>query len=165
MRFKDYSHRHGKELLQLIRPGLYSEITESLSGLPAYQHGSEKGKTVKSLMEFSFKRLGWSLEKPVSLSKGKGDFVDLYKDQVAIEMEWSRFEMFFRDFFRFMLMYERKEIEVGILLTFDDMAYERWGSAALPYRSARASLGRLVDFLQGDYHTVVRVPIWCIGIE
>lgn len=73
--------------------------------------------------------------------------------------------MFFRDFFRFMLLYERKEIEVGVVLTFDDMAYEQWGDAALPYRSARASLGRLVDFLQGDYHTVVRVPIWCIGIE
>jgi len=45
------------------------------------------------------------------------------------------------------------------------MAYKRWGDVAPPYKSARASLGRLVDFLQGDYLTVVRVPIWCIGIE
>lgn len=51
--------------------------------------------------------------------------MDLYKDKVAVEMEWSRFEMFFRDFFRFMLLYERNEMEVGIILTFDYMAYER----------------------------------------
>jgi hypothetical protein len=165
LRFKEYSHRHGKELLQLIRPGLYSEITETLSGLRPFPHGSEKGKTVKSRLVPALRDQGWSTEKAVSLSEGKEDFVDLYKDKVAVEMEWSRFEMFFRDFFRFMLLYERNEIEVGITLTLDDMAYERWGDGSPSYRAARANLGRLVDFLKGDYHTVVRVPIWCIGIE
>lgn len=47
----------------------------------------------------------------------------------------------------------------------DDMAYEQWGDGSTPYRPVIASLGRLVDFLQGDYQTVVRVPIWCIGLE
>jgi len=165
MKFTDYSHRHGKELLQLIQPDLYQEIQNILSSLPPFPHGAKKGATVKTDLESAFREKGWSAEKPVSLSKGKGDFVDLYKEPVAVEMEWSRFEMFFRDFFRFMLLYERKEIEVGVILTFDEMAYERWGGVALPYKSARASLERLVDFLQGDYRTVVRVPIWCIGIE
>lgn len=165
MKFTDYSHRHGKELLQLLQPDLYQEIQDTLSFLPPFPHGSKKGATVKTALENAFLEKGWSAEKPVSLSRGKGDFVDLYKAPVAIEMECSRFEMFFRDFFRFMLLYERKEIEVGVVLTFDEMAYKRWGKVALPYKSARASLGRLVDFLQGDYLTVVRVPIWCIGIE
>jgi hypothetical protein len=165
MRFTDYSHRHGKELLQLTHSDLYREIQDTLSSLPPFPHGSKKGTTVKTVLEKGFREKGWSAEKPVTLSKGKEDFVDLYKEPVAIEMEWSRFEMFFRDFFRLMLLYERKEIEVGVVLTFDKMAYERWGNVALPYRSARASLGRLVDFLQGDYLTVIRVPIWCIGIE
>jgi len=33
------------------------------------------------------------------------------------------------------------------------------------YRAASASLDKLVDFLNGKYASVVRVPIWCIGIE
>jgi len=73
--------------------------------------------------------------------------------------------MFFRDFFRFMLLYEHKEIDVGVIITYDKMAYERWAGEAKSYRSARASLDKLVDFLNGDYSSVVRVPLWCIGIE
>lgn len=165
MRYTDYSHRHGKELLQLTYPNLYQEIQDTLSSLPPFPHGSKKGTTVKVALEKAFREKGWSNEKPVSLSKSKRDFVDLYKAPVAIEMEWSRFEMFFRDFFRFILLYERGEIEVGVVLTLDAIAYERWGDIAQPYRAARANLGRLVDFLQGDYLTLVRVPLWCIGIE
>jgi hypothetical protein len=98
-------------------------------------------------------------------SADKKDALDLCKWKIAIEMEFSRFEMFFRDFFRFMLLYERREIDVGIIITLDEMAYQRWKGEAKSYRSARASLQRLVDFLQGDYSSVVRVPLWCIGIE
>lgn len=80
-------------------------------------------------------------------------------------MEFSRFEMFFRDFFRFMLLYERQEIDIGIIITLDEMAYERWNDGVKSYKSARASLQRLNDYLRGDYASVVRVPLWCIGIE
>ncbi len=80
-------------------------------------------------------------------------------------MEWSRFEMFFRDFFRFMLLYERRQIDLGVILTYDEMAYHRWSGEAKPYKSARASFQRVTDFLSRDYATVVRVPLWCIGIE
>jgi hypothetical protein len=73
--------------------------------------------------------------------------------------------MFFRDFFRFMLLHERREIDVGIIITLDEMAYQRWQGEAKAYKSARASLQKLVDFLRGDYSSVVNVPIWCIGIE
>jgi hypothetical protein len=34
-------------------------------------------------------------EHRVAFSPDKNDFIDLYKDKVAVEMEWSRFEMFF----------------------------------------------------------------------
>jgi len=80
-------------------------------------------------------------------------------------MEYSRFEMFFRDFFRFMLLYERKEIDAGIIITLDEMAYQQWHEGVNSYKSARASMQRLTDFLKGDYSTIVKVPIWCIGIE
>ena len=55
-------------------------------------------------------------------------------------MEYSRFEMFFRDFFRFMLLYERQEIDAGVIITLDEMAYLRWKGEAKSYKPARASL-------------------------
>lgn len=80
-------------------------------------------------------------------------------------MEFSRFEMFFRDFFRFMLLYERREMDVGIIITLDEMAYQKWENKEWENKSRRASLRKLVDFLGGDYSRIVNVPIWCIGIE
>ena len=73
--------------------------------------------------------------------------------------------MFFRDFFRFLLLHDERRLDIGVLITYDDSAFTRWGSGVSSYRAARASLGKLVDFLEGKYSTVVRVPIWCIGIE
>ena len=165
MKFEEYSHRHGQELVQLLHPELYKEILEILGNLPPFPHGEKKGITVKEYLNKAFAQHGWETERKVDLSRDKDDFLDLYKDRLAIEMEWSRFEMFFRDFFRFMLLYERKAIDVGIILTFDEMAYKRWQGEAKSYKSARASLNKLTDFLKGDYSSVVTVPLWCIGIE
>ena len=73
--------------------------------------------------------------------------------------------MFFRDFFRFLLLHDERTLDVGVLITYDDSAFRRWGTGVSSYRATRASLGKLVDFLEGKYSAVVRVPIWCIGIE
>jgi hypothetical protein len=64
-----------------------------------------------------------------------------------------------------MLLYERQEIDLGVILTLDEMACQRWQGGVKSHRSARASAHRLVDFLRGDYSSVARVPLWCIGIE
>lgn len=165
MKLNHYSHRHGHELVQLLHPDLAQEITDILSTLPAFSHGAQKGVTVKEYINAAFAKRGWESERKIDLSREKDDYLDLYKNRLAIEMEWSRFEMFFRDFFRFMLLYERKEIDVGIIITFDEMAYQRWQGEAKAYKSARASLHKLTDFLKGDYSSVVSVPLWCIGIE
>jgi hypothetical protein len=165
MKYKDYSHRHGRELLQILHPSIFEEIRSLLTNLPPFPHGSKKGTTVKEYLCESFVKCGWESEFKVEFSPDKNDYLDLRKGPVAIEMEWSRFEMFFRDFFRFMLLYERKAIDVGIVLTFDEMAYARWQGEAKAYKSARASLQKLTDFLNGNYSSVITVPLWCIGIE
>ena len=72
---------------------------------------------------------------------------------------------FFGDFFRFLLLYDHREIDVSVIITYDEMAFRNWGTGVDSYRSARASLQRLIDFLEGRYATVVRVPMWCMGIE
>jgi hypothetical protein len=165
MKYNEYSHRHGKELLQVLHPDIAQEIHTILSKTPPFPHGAEKGKTAKDYIAEAFTAHGWKKEGRADFSTDKKDALDLCKWKVAIEMEFSRFEMFFRDFFRFILLYERREIDVGVILTLDEMAYQRWQGGAKSYRSARASLLKLVDFLKGDYGSVVRVPLWCIGIE
>jgi len=110
-------------------------------------------------------RRGWASETEIPLGTGKSDYCDLSKNRVFMEQEYSRFEMFFRAFFRFLLLYDERQLDVSVLITYDESAFERWGTAVSPYRSARASLQKLVDFLTGKYSTVVKVPIWCIGIE
>jgi hypothetical protein len=70
-----------------------------------------------------------------------------------------------RDFFRFLLLYDERKLDVAVLITYDERAFRKWGSGVKSYKSARASLDKLVDFLRGKYASVVHVPIWCIGIE
>jgi len=165
LRYNDYSHRHGKELLQILHPSILQEIDGILSQTPPFPHGAVKGQTVKQHLTDAFVAHGWEPEGRADFSTDKRDALDLCKWKVAIEMEFSRFEMFFRDFFRFMLLYQGREIDVGVILTLDEMAYQRWQAEVKSYRAARASLERLVDFLKGDYSSVVDVPLWCIGVE
>ena len=165
MKYNEYSHRHGKELLQIMHPIILSEIQTILCDTPPFPHGATKGQTVKKHITDAFVACGWEAEGKADFSTDKSDALDLCKWKIAIEMEFSRFEMFFRDFFRFMLLYERREIDVGVIITFDEMAYQRWQGEVKSYRAARASLQRLNDFLRGDYSSIVRIPLWCIGIE
>lgn len=165
MQYSEYSHNHGKELLEVLNRSIVEEIPKILHELPPFPHGSKKGWSAKEYLALAFAERGWSREGRADFSTEKNDYLDLVKWKVAIEMEFSRFEMFFRDFFRFMLMYDKKEIDTGIIITLNEKAFEHWQSAVKPYRSARASYERLVDILKGDYRTVVRVPLWCIGIE
>jgi len=136
-----------------------------LKSLEPFPHGVEKNKTPKNYIANTFQENGWTAEVEILLGTDKSDFCDLVKNRVFIEQEYSRFEMFFRDFFRFLLLYDERKLDVGVLITYDNSAFEKWGTAVSSYRAARASLQKLIDFLEGKYSAVVRVPIWCIGIE
>ena len=165
MQYSEFSYRHGKELIQILHPAIIEEIQGIFNYLERFPHGLEKNKTCKDYITTSFVERGWKKENIAEFATTKSDYIDLFKDKIAIEMEFSRFEMFFRDFFRFMLLYEKRIVDATIIITFDKNAYSNWGNGVNPYKSARASLDRLVDFLTGDYSSIITVPIWCIGIE
>jgi hypothetical protein len=165
MEYKDFSYRHGKELIQVLHPDILEEVHTILVDLNPFPHGGTKGLTAKDALSEAFASCGWQKEKSVKFKTEKKDFVDLYKANIALEMEFSRFEMFFRDFFRFMLLYAHREIDVGVIITLHEMAFAHWHSEAKSYRAARASYDKLVGFLEGDYASVIAVPLWCIGIE
>jgi len=164
MKFRDYSHRHGKELLEMTHSEEYQDIITVLEFLEPFPHGTQKNKTPKEYIANTFDE-EWDKEIEIPLGTGKSDFCDLGKNRVFLEQEYSRYEMFFRDFFRFLLLHDERQLDVGVLITYDDSAFENWGTAVSSYKAARASLGKLIDFLEGKYSAVVRVPIWCIGIE
>ena len=133
----------------MLHPRILKEIQTILHDTPPFPHGAIKGQTVKNHLTEAFVAHGWETEGAVDFSTDKKDALDLCKWKIAIEVEFSRFEMFFRDFFRFMLLYERREIDVGVTITLDEMAYERWQVGVKSYRSARASQQRLVDLARG----------------
>jgi len=164
MEFFEYSHRFGKELLTLTHPDEANDILKILKSLEPFPHGRIKNKTPKKFIAEAFEKQGWESETEIPLGTGKSDYCDLSKNGIFIEQEYSRFEMFFRDFFRFLLLFDERKLDIGILITYHSSAFENWGPAVPSYKSARASLKKLVDFLQGNYSAVVRVPIWCIGI-
>ena len=56
---------------------------------------------------------------------GKSYYCVLSKNGVFVEQEYSRFEMFFRDFFRFLLLHDERKLDVGVLVTYDSSAFER----------------------------------------
>ena len=165
MRFFDYSHRLGKEPVQMLHPIEYQEIISILEHLEPFPHGAEKNSTPVLHLSEPFKEHEWELEKTIPLSVNKQDYCDMYKNKIIIEQEYSKFETLFRDFFRFILMHDRGELDVGIIICYDDSAFNRWGNAVPSYKSSRATLQRTRDFLKGDYGSVVRVPVWVIGIE
>ena len=165
MRFFDYSHRHGKELVQMLHPTEYEEITSILRGLEPFPHETVKNSTPVTHINEPFEERGWELEKIIPLSENKSDYCDMYKNKIFIEQEYSKFETLFRDFFRFILLHDRVELDVGVIICYDESAFIRWGSAVPSYKSSRATLQRTRDFLTGDYGSVVRVPVWVIGIE
>ena len=165
MKFYDYSHRHGKELVQMLHPTEYVEITSILSDLKSFPHGATKNTTPVKHISEPFKEQGWDLELKIPLSDDKSDYCDIYKNKIFIEQEYSKFETLFRDFFRFILLHDRGELDAGVIICYDKSAFTRWGSAVPSYKSSRATLQRTRDFLKGGYGSVVRVPVWVIGIE
>ncbi len=92
MRWKEYSHRHGKELLKLLHSGAIKDIKTILDKLDPFPHGEKKGKTVKEHLTRAFTARGWESEVNADFGTDKTDKLDFAKWKVAIEMEFSNFE-------------------------------------------------------------------------
>ena len=72
MKFWEYSHRHGKELLSLAHPKEHDEICGALHTLPAFPHGVEKKGTPKEYIAGkAFERLDLEKETEIPLGTGK----------------------------------------------------------------------------------------------
>jgi len=126
MKFFDYSHRHGKELLELLNPREYHEVIDILSELPPFPNGQEKMKTPKQIIADEFSTMGWEVEKEIPLGTSKSDYCDIVKNRIYIEQEYSKFETLFEDFLRFLLLYDSGALDVAVLICYDESAFSRW---------------------------------------
>lgn len=151
--------------MELLHPEELVEITDVLTSLEPFPHGEVRMQTPKTVISKQFKAIGWELEKEIPLGTDKSDYCDIVKNRVYIEQEFSKFETLFRDFLRFLLLYDSGELDVAVVICYDLSAFSRWSRNVESYRSNKATLQRARDFLNGSYRTVIRVPIWVIGIE
>ena len=165
MRFREFSHYHGKELLETLHPGIAHEVEDILYELEPYPHGKKKGETARKYLIESFVKHDWMAHVDISFNTEKTETLDLMKQDVAIEVELSRFEMMFKEFLKFSILYQQKNLDCGILLTFDDEVFSRWLSGVPSHEGVRASLEKARSILNSKYGSAIIAPIWVIGIE
>ena len=137
------------------------EIEDILSGLKV-EHGERKRKKTPELphdiIQKAFVEKSWSKETLISKDVAHKQFFDLYKEKVAIEIEFSRNEFLYRDYFRFLLAYNTGLIDVGVIITLDKKAKEQY-----EYDTVRPDLDYAVDDFQW-LEPVLAVPIWVLGV-
>ncbi|MFQ6119265.1 MAG: hypothetical protein ACE5KE_05170 [Methanosarcinales archaeon] len=79
MRYNEYSHRHGKELLQILHTDILKEVQTILNRFEPFPHGAKKGVTVKDYISQAFIAQGWEKEGRADFKTGKKDFGVLAK--------------------------------------------------------------------------------------
>ena len=157
MDFETISYRHAEEILN-SKLAIKKELSESLSAVQAVpvKQGPE-GLT--SAICNAFLKKGWSKEVPVSDKQVHEQRFDLFKERVAVEIEFSRYEFLYRDYLRFLSAYNSDKIDVAVLITSADS-----GLVRIKYRSIAPSLTRIKD----DFAWLrpsLTVPIWVIGLK
>jgi len=160
LNYSTYSYRHAEIILN-SKYAIRKEIGTILKKLEV-EHGEKRTSRTKVLphdiIQKAFIEAGWSNEQLVSGDTVRKHFFDLYKERVAIEIEFARNEFLYRDYFRFLLAYNKGTIDVGVIITLDPKAKDFYR-----YRSVRPDIKYAKDDFQW-LMPVLGVPIWVIGV-
>ena len=113
------------------------------------------------MMKQAFVQRGWSCEVLVSSRTHRRHYFDLFKQRVAIELEFSQRDMFYRDYLRFLLAEREEMIDVGVIITRDQHLETHVVEAAV---SCRADIQQARDDLSW-LRSWLRTPIWVIGVS
>lgn len=81
-------------------------------------------KDIVSAIVSAFIKLSWQEEIEILLRTGKADHSDLARNTIGLEREYSRLKMFFHGFFRFILLHHQRESDVGVIITYYDIAFK-----------------------------------------
>lgn len=157
MELRTLDYCHAEDILG-AKPGLRDEITHILQGASAFGRLYD---LPHRLIKEAFTQHGWKSEVLVSSRTHRRHYFDLYKNRVAIELEFSQREMFYRDYFRFLLAEREGMIDVGVIITGDkEVAAHVVGGLTCPH----ADLKHVSDDLSWVL-AWVRTPIWVIGVR
>jgi hypothetical protein len=151
------SYRHADEILNsnvAVKNDILT-ILKSAKAVPVQK--GEEGLTAKLSSEF--RTHGWSGEVPVIEGKLHTQYFDFYKNRVAIEIEFSRYEFVYRDFIRFLAAYNANKIDVGVIIT-----NTREGLKRIKHKSSGPSYERVCEELDWLRPTLT-VPLWIIGLK
>jgi hypothetical protein len=155
--FDTVSYRHAVEILN-SKHAVKCEIEEIIKATKSVQvQQGPQGLTTGLMSAFLSK--GWVAEKPVSDKDTHEQRFDLFKERVAIEIEFSRYEFVYRDYFRFLSAYNVDMIDVGVLIT-----HAASGLTRVKHPGCAPSLTRIKD----DFSWLrpsLTVPIWVIALK
>ena len=157
VQFDAHSYRHADEILN-SKLAIRKEITASIEAVrEAKVATGAEGLAAKITKEFLGR--GWAKEEPVSDSQTHRQFFDLFKERVAIEIEFSRYEFIYRDYFRFLSAYNADKIDVGVLIINADPKAGR-----VKHPAVAPSLARVKDDLAWLRPTLT-VPLWIVALK
>jgi len=161
MHLRTFEHRHAESILA-ANHRLKKEIERTLTDLDLdfTSTGFADRNRPHQLTQHAFLRHGWRTEWLVSKRTSHRQYFDLYKDRVAIEIEFSNRELLYRDYIRFLLAESEGSLDVGIIIVPDPGR-----RAAQPQpRNGRPHLEDITDDLNSLRNTIL-VPIWVIALS
>lgn len=162
MRLRTYDYRHAESILN-ANYRLKKQIERILENLEldrATPYAPVESARPHQQIQRAFQRHGWQAEALVSTRTRKRHHFDLYKDRVAIEIEFSNRELLYRDYIRFVLAESEGRIDVGVILVLDEDA--RFVHPA----GGRNGIPRLDDVASdlAGLRAVIGVPIWVVAL-
>jgi len=161
MRLRTFAHRHAESILG-ANLKLKKEIEGTLAELdlelplPPFTDRNRPHQ----LIQRAFQRHDWRTEWLVSRRTARRHYFDLYKERVAIEIEFSNRELLYRDYIRFLLAESEDTLDVGIILIPDGPSHNPTPSSRIGF----PDLEDVADDLNLLRNTIL-VPIWVIAIS
>lgn len=157
MQFDTFSFRHAEEILN-AHLSIKREIIEALTEVQDTKVTTGPDALTPRIVK-AFTARGWEKEVIVAENQPHEQRFDLFKQRVAIEIEFSRYEFLSRDYLRFLSAYNSDKIDVGVLIT-----HAEEGLARVKQPNVAPSLTRVkadLEWLRGT----ITVPIWVIALK
>jgi hypothetical protein len=154
VRIDDLSFRYGKEFLT-TRPETLASILAVVVNAQEAQLRAPQISIADHLKTELFSE-GWKKE---ALKAKPAHIFNFFKQRVAIETEFSRYEFIYRDFIRFLAAYNANKIDVGVIITNTKAGLER-----IKYKSSGPNYERVLEELDWLRPTLT-VPLWIIGLK
>jgi hypothetical protein len=157
VQYETFSYRHAEEILN-AHLSIRREITSVLDEVQEAKVGLGAEALTPRIVS-AFVACGWQKEVLVAENQPHEQRFDLFKDRVAIEIEFSRYEFLSRDYLRFLSAYNTDKIDVGVLIT-----HAESGLTRVKQKAVAPSLTRVkadLAWLRGT----ITVPLWVIALK